>query len=129
MKPLLLVDSLNAAQCQFMRMRSSGFTDVFDERIVDVSSEATCEQNCLNWSRGTCRSFTYHRGTHMCFLSHASARTLSKKPVLNYNQNLSFGDLEDCMQCLFTFSFSIHFKKSSEVKMFFKKHEHELEPK
>ncbi|VIO87940.1 Uncharacterized protein BM_BM3981 [Brugia malayi] len=89
---------MNIAQCQFIRMQSSGFTEIFDERIANVSSAIECEQLCLTWDSGNCRYFTYHRGTHMCYLSHTSPRTLNKNPLQNYDLNLSSGDLEDCIQ-------------------------------
>ncbi|KAK6111618.1 hypothetical protein QQG55_44375 [Brugia pahangi] len=40
---------MNIAQCQFIRMQSSGFTEIFDERIANVSSAIECEQLCLTW--------------------------------------------------------------------------------
>uniref|UniRef100_A0A1I7V7Z8 Apple domain-containing protein n=1 Tax=Loa loa TaxID=7209 RepID=A0A1I7V7Z8_LOALO len=89
---------MNVAQCQFIRMQSSGFTDFFDERITDVSDTSECEQLCHTWNSGNCRYFTYHRGTHMCYLSHTSPRTLNKNPLQNYDLNLSSGELEDCVQ-------------------------------
>ncbi|KAM3725085.1 Beta-glucosidase-like SFR2, chloroplastic [Dirofilaria immitis] len=89
---------MNDAQCQFIRMQSSGFTDFFDERNTNVSNAAKCEQLCLTWNSGNCRYFTYHRGTRMCYLSHTSPRTLNKNPLQNYDLNLSSGDLEDCIQ-------------------------------
>ncbi|OZC10646.1 hypothetical protein X798_02395 [Onchocerca flexuosa] len=89
---------MNDAQCQFIRMQSSGFTDFFDERVADISSATKCEQLCLTWDHGNCRYFTYHRGTRMCYLSHTSPRTLNKNPLQNYDSNLSSGDLEDCVQ-------------------------------
>ncbi|KAL3983244.1 PAN domain family protein [Acanthocheilonema viteae] len=90
--------SMNVAQCQFIRMQSSGFTDFFDQRIANVSNTTECEQLCLTWDSGNCRYFTYHRGTRMCYLSHTSPRTLNKNPLQNYDLNLSSGDLEDCVQ-------------------------------
>ncbi|KAL3983245.1 hypothetical protein ACH3XW_50395 [Acanthocheilonema viteae] len=41
--------SMNVAQCQFIRMQSSGFTDFFDQRIANVSNTTECEQLCLTW--------------------------------------------------------------------------------
>ncbi|CAG9533441.1 unnamed protein product [Cercopithifilaria johnstoni] len=90
--------TMNVAQCQFIRMQSSGFTDFFDERIADISGTTECEQLCLMWDNGNCRYFTYNRGTRMCYLSHTSPRTLNKNPLQNYDLNLSSGDLEDCVQ-------------------------------
>uniref|UniRef100_A0A0R3RJF9 Apple domain-containing protein n=1 Tax=Elaeophora elaphi TaxID=1147741 RepID=A0A0R3RJF9_9BILA len=81
--------AMSVAQCQFIRMQSSGFTDFFDERIADVNGATDCEQLCLTWDSGNCRYFTYHRGTRMCYLSHTSPRTLNKNPLQNYDLNLS----------------------------------------
>uniref|UniRef100_A0A915PPP5 Apple domain-containing protein n=1 Tax=Setaria digitata TaxID=48799 RepID=A0A915PPP5_9BILA len=88
----------DAAQCQFIRMQSSGFTDFFDERVTDVSGETECQQLCIAWDRGTCRYFTYQQGARICYLSHTSPRTLNKNPLENYDSNLTSGDLEDCIQ-------------------------------
>lgn len=102
---------MNVAQCQFVRMQSSGFTDFFDERIADVSGIAECEQLCLTWDSGNCRYFTYHRATRMCYLSHTSPRTLNKNLLQNYDLNLSSGDLEDCIQCQFrNFKLSFYYR-------------------
>lgn len=103
---------MNIAQCHFIRMQSSGFTDFFDERIADVSDVTECEQLCLTWDSGSCRYFTHHRGTRMCYLSHTSPRTLNKNPLQNYDLNLSSGDLEDCVQCQFrNFTFNFYLNK------------------
>ncbi|VDN00760.1 unnamed protein product [Thelazia callipaeda] len=89
---------LNLAQCHFIRMQSSGFTNVFDERIAHVEDKDQCESLCLSWSSGNCRSFTYHQKTQLCYLSHSSSRTLNKNLAENYDPNLFTGDLEDCIQ-------------------------------
>lgn len=103
---------MEVAQCHFIRMQSSGFTDFFDVRFSDVSDRSECEELCLKWSGGICRYFTYHRGTRMCYLSHTSPRTLNKNPLQNYDLNLSSGELEDCLHCTFLRFFSYNSNKN-----------------
>ncbi|VDK19903.1 unnamed protein product, partial [Anisakis simplex] len=93
-------DTLNAARCHFQRVHSSGLTDVFDERLSKVESVEDCERLCLRWRDGMCRSYTYDKSGHICYLSHVTSRSLGLNPLdFMTNSNLSTADLDDCFQC------------------------------
>ena len=82
-----------------MRLNHAGFTDVFDVRLDTVADKETCERICISWHQGTCRSYTYDRKYQRCYLSHNAPRLFGRRPMDNLNEDLSFGELDDCMHC------------------------------
>ncbi|VDN56260.1 unnamed protein product [Dracunculus medinensis] len=90
-------DKERSLQCRFVRMHSSGLTDVFDEKLSGLSDEIKCEKECLNWKHGICQSYIYDKNLKECFLSHATSRSLGRN-FITIDDNLSFGELDDCME-------------------------------
>ncbi len=86
-------------KCQYLKVKSAGFTDVFDVRFSDVKNDDDCSIRCLEWKSGTCRSYTFDTKSHMCYLSHSTSRMLDRSPLDIIKKHLSTADLEDCVEC------------------------------
>jgi hypothetical protein len=98
---------LEFSKCTFLRLSHAGFTDVFDVRLDAVADKSTCERICISWNQGTCRSYTYDKKSQRCYLSHTAPRLFGRRPMDNLNEDLAFGELDDCMH------FSLNCKSDS----------------
>ncbi|KAI6214423.1 hypothetical protein M3Y94_00266600 [Aphelenchoides besseyi] len=83
--------------CNFIRINQAGFVDVFDERIDNIRNQQECESECLSWNKGHCRSYTYNKRTKHCYMSHASQKALGRSVLDSLSEDLSSGELNDCV--------------------------------
>jgi hypothetical protein len=89
------------SHCSFTRINQAGFVDIFDERLSNVKSLTECEVECLDWSHGICRSYTYNSKEKQCFLSHSSQKALGRSVLESLGPYLTSGEIDDCMDCEF----------------------------
>lgn len=93
-----------------MRINKAGFVDIYDT-VLTAYNRNECEQHCLNTisflsqslsiSQTICRSYTFDAFTNKCYLSHLNQKKFGRNYLENFNTNLSSGDLENCLQCMF----------------------------
>ncbi|KAI6200731.1 hypothetical protein M3Y96_00765300 [Aphelenchoides besseyi] len=81
--------------CDFTRINQAGFVDVFDERLDNIRDQEECEAECLSWTNGHCRSYTYNKRTRHCYMSHASQKALGRSVLDSLSDELSSGELND----------------------------------
>lgn len=92
-----------------MRVNKAGFVDTFDT-IVSAYNRDACEEQCLNALSFTtqsqlvtptiCRAYTFDSSKKKCYLSHLSQKQFGRNILDSMNENLSSGDLENCIQCM-----------------------------
>ncbi|CAD5220494.1 unnamed protein product [Bursaphelenchus okinawaensis] len=87
----------NTRNCGFTRINQAGFIDIFDSKIEKVQDLTQCENICLDWRFGTCRSYTYDKKTNSCYLSHNGQRATGRSVLETIDNNLAYGELEDCV--------------------------------
>ncbi|CAI5449281.1 unnamed protein product [Caenorhabditis angaria] len=90
---------MSSTGCSFMRVQKGGLPELSDQIVQKIQSTDDCEQMCLIRSKiaDPCRSYTYDRSSKQCFLFYASTRIVGRSPLENMKDNLSHGDLDDCM--------------------------------
>ena len=102
-----ILEKIQNQKCQFARARNQGIRSVYDWRRTGVASARDCQEICLDWADGLCRSYTYDRSQNACYLSHVTSKTL-KVPMApggkvqfhkDREPGMEMGDLDNCVNC------------------------------
>lgn len=113
-----LPGNIDKSFCGFTRISQAGFVDVFDARLDDVKDLVDCESKCLAWNKGFCRSYTYDKSSKLCYISHANQKALGRSVLESLGENLSSGEVDDCLKCrALTFHFSTCKNICSQTRM------------
>ncbi|KAK5972442.1 hypothetical protein GCK32_017819, partial [Trichostrongylus colubriformis] len=91
---------MSSSKCNFMRLSTAGYTDLYDEVVSDVGETEECERICTLQATISypCRSYTHDKWTQLCYLSHYDGRGSGRSPLSSRNSNLTFGSLDDCIE-------------------------------
>uniref|UniRef100_A0A7I5EAG3 PAN domain protein n=1 Tax=Haemonchus contortus TaxID=6289 RepID=A0A7I5EAG3_HAECO len=90
---------MSSSKCNFMRLSTAGYTDLFDEIVTDVAEAEECERICVTQTNvgDPCRSYTHDSWKQLCYLSHYDGRGSGRSPLNTRNKNLTYGSLDDCI--------------------------------